>query len=157
MSPMIFRTRRDPLAAPDLLAERRYAYGRTAADDGDWRTAEEMFEQALECAPDWPPALFALGEARQRRGDAKGAAAAFRAALAADPSNPFGASARLARLEGTRLGALPAAYVARLFDGYAPRFDAHLTQRLACRMPSVIAAALEEALALTAPSDAPAF
>jgi len=137
MSPMIFRTRRDPLAAPDLLAERRYAYGRTAADDGDWRTAEEMFEQALERAPDWPPALFALGEARQRRGDAKGAAAAFRAALAADPSDPLGASARLALLEGTRLGALPAAYVARLFDGYAPRFDAHLTQRLACRMPSV--------------------
>lgn len=137
----------DPLACPDFLAERRHAYGRAAADEGDWRAAAEMFEQALERAPDWPPALFALGEAREKLGDAEGAAKTFRAALAADPSDALGASARLAFLEGTRLKALPSAYVARLFDGYAARFDTHLMDKLAYRGPALIMAALDEVLA----------
>ena len=135
----------DPLACPDFLAERRYAYGKAAEDDGHWRAAADMFEQALERAPDWPPAAFALGEAREKLGDEDGAAAAFRAAQTADPSDSLGASARLALLEGARPDALPAAYVARLFDGYAPRFDAHLKEALAYRGPALIAAALDEA------------
>jgi predicted TPR repeat methyltransferase len=38
--------------------------------------------------------------------------------------------------------ALPQAYVARLFDDYAPRFDAHLTENLGYRAPALIADAL---------------
>ena len=105
-----------------------------------------MLEQALERAPDWPPALFALGEARAKLGDANGAAEAFRASLAADPADAQGAAGRLALLgEGEPPRDLPRAYVARLFDDYAQRFDRHLVEELAYRGPALIAAAIDAA------------
>ena len=45
--------------------------------------------------------------------------------------------------ERTRRARLPQAYVARLFDDYAPRFDAHLTENLGYRAPALIADALD--------------
>ena len=105
-----------------------------------------MLEQALERAPDWPPALFALGEARAKLGDANGAAEAFRASLVADPADAQGAAGRLALLgDGEPARDLPRAYVARLFDDYAQRFDRHLVEELAYRGPASIAAAIEVA------------
>jgi predicted TPR repeat methyltransferase len=105
-----------------------------------------MLEQALERAPDWPPALFALGEARAKLGDANGAVAAFRASLAADPADALGAAGRLALLgEGEPARDLPRAYVARLFDDYAQRFDRHLVEELAYRGPALIAATIDAA------------
>ena len=88
--------------------------------------AAEMFAQALEQAPDWPPAWFALAEARQESGDV-GAAAARLAQLGL--AEPF--------------TALPEAYVAHLFDDYAPSFDKHLTKNLAYRGPALIIEALD--------------
>ena len=105
-----------------------------------------MLEQALERAPDWPPALFALGEARAKLGDANGAAEAFRASLVADPADALGAAGRLALLgEGEPARGLPRAYIARLFDDYAQRFDRHLVEELAYRGPALIAAAIDAA------------
>src|SRR6185437_4247953 len=118
---------RDPLAAGDLIAERRFAYAKAAAEEGDYSAAAEMFEQALERAPNWAAAWFALGEAREKLGDLDAAARAFRGSLAADSADAQGAAARLALIgRADAPGALPKAYVARLFDGYAPRFDKHL-------------------------------
>jgi len=134
---------RDPLASGDLIAERRFAYAKAAAGDGEWSVAAELFEQALERAPNWAAAWFALGEARERLGDLGAAAQAFRTSLAADPADAQGAAARLALIG--RAGAprgLPQAYVARLFDDYAPRFDKHLVDRLGYRAPALIAEAL---------------
>jgi predicted TPR repeat methyltransferase len=132
---------RDLLVCDDPIAERRYGYARAAARDGDWAAAAQVLEQALELAPNWPPAWFALGEARERLGEKDGAADAFRAALAADPSDAQGARGRLALLgEGSTLDALSPAYVARLFDDYAARFDAHLAGELGYRGPELIAA-----------------
>ena len=100
----------------------------------------------MERAPDWPPALFALGEARAKLGDRSGAATAFRAALAADPADAMGAAARLALIgDGKAAHNLPRAYVARLFDEYADRFDRHLVEALGYRGPALIAAAIEAA------------
>jgi predicted TPR repeat methyltransferase len=135
----------DPLACGDFIAARRHAYGKAAADDGDWAAAAEMFEQALERAPGWAPAWFALGEARERLGDRNGAIQAFLSTLTADPEDAQGAGPRLAFLgEGDALAALPEAYIARLFDDYAPRFDSHLTEALGYRAPALIVEALEE-------------
>jgi predicted TPR repeat methyltransferase len=137
---------RDALGSADPIAERRYAYARAAAEDGDWRAAAEVLEQALERAPGWAPALFALGEARAKLDDAAGAAHAFRAALVADPSDVQGAAGRLALIGAAPAGsALAPAYVARLFDDYAPRFDKHLTEALGYRGPELILAALDAA------------
>jgi predicted TPR repeat methyltransferase len=135
----------DPLACGDLIAGRRFAYARAAAEDGDFSAAAEILEQTLERVPDWAPAWFALGEACERLGDIDGAAEAFGATLAADPSDAQGAAARLALIgRGETPGALPGAYVARLFAGYAPRFDAQVTENLRYRGPALIAEALDE-------------
>jgi predicted TPR repeat methyltransferase len=134
----------DPLACADLIAHRRYAYAKLAAEDGDWRAAAEVLEQALERAPEWAPALFALAEAREKLGDRDGAAEAFNATLRADPRDAQGAAARLAQIGAADAPtALPRAYVTRLFDGYAPRFNAHLTEALAYRGPELIIGALD--------------
>ena len=129
---------RDPLASRELIAERRFAYAKAAAEEGDFRAAAEVLEQALERAPDWAGAWFALGEARGTLGELDAAAEAFRAALRSDPADAQGATARLALIgRGDAPAALPQAYVARLFDQYAPRFEAHLTERLGyCAPPS---------------------
>jgi predicted TPR repeat methyltransferase len=137
---------RDPLACGDPIAERRFAYARAAAADGDFAAAADVLEQALERAPDWAAAWFALGEAREKLGRRQGAAEAFQATLAADPEDAQGAAARLALLgAGAAPNALPQAYIARLFDDYAPRFDRHLRESLAYRAPALILAALDDA------------
>jgi predicted TPR repeat methyltransferase len=62
---------KDALACDDLLAYRRYAYARSAADDGDWRAAAEAFRASLGADPSDAqgaaarPALLGLGEDRQ--------------------------------------------------------------------------------------------
>src|SRR4029077_1479673 len=142
-SPMVPSVTRDPLAAGDLIAERRFKYAKAAAEEGDWSAAAELFEQALERAPNWAAAWFALGEAREKLGDFEAAAQAFRETLVADPADAQGAMARLALIgRGDAPGALPQAYVARLFDDYAPRFDKHLIDNLGYRAPALIAEAL---------------
>jgi predicted TPR repeat methyltransferase len=133
----------DPLAAGDFIAGRRFAYAKAAADEGDWSAAADLFEQALERAPEWAAAWFALGEAQEKLGDLDAAARAFREALVADPADAQGAMARLALIgRGDAPRALPQAYVARLFDDYAQRFDKHLTDNLGYRAPALIAEAL---------------
>lgn len=139
---------RDPLTSGDLIADRRFAYAKAAADEGDWSAAADLFEQTLERAPNWAAAWFALGEAREKLRDLDAAAQAFNATLEADPADAQGARARLALIgRGDAPATLPQAYVARLFDDYAPRFDAHLTKNLGYRAPALIA----DALSATAP------
>ncbi len=134
---------RDPLASGDLVADRRFAYAKAAAANGDLSAAAELFEQTLERAPNWAAAWFELGVAREKLGDLDAAAQAFHATLEADPADAQGAAARLALIgRGAALRALSQAYVARLFDDYAWRFDKHLIKNLGYRAPALIADAL---------------
>jgi predicted TPR repeat methyltransferase len=134
---------RDPLASGDLIADRRFAYAKAAAAGGDLSAAAELFEQTLERAPNWAAAWFSLGEVREKLGDLDAAARAFREALVADPADAQGARGRLALIgRGETAGALSPAYVARLFDDYAWRFDKHLIKNLGYRAPTLIADAL---------------
>src|SRR5580693_7096246 len=82
----------------DLLADRRYRFGRDLAGRGDFSAAADLFAQAVEAAPRFAPAFFALGEARRRLGDVAAAVAAFREALRIDPQDHCGAALHLARL-----------------------------------------------------------
>ena len=136
----------DPLASSDLIAERRFAYAKAAAKDGDWSAAADLYEQTVEQAPHWAAAWFALAEAREKLGDLDAAARAFRGTLAADAADSQGAAARLALIgRGDVPDALPPAYVARLFNDYAPRFDVHLIKNLGYRAPALIADGLSAA------------
>jgi predicted TPR repeat methyltransferase len=129
----------------DLIADRRYQYGRDLAGRGDFSAAADLFAQAIEAAPTFAPAWFALGESRGQLGDRAAAAAAFREALRHDPADRLGAALHLARLgEADAAAAMSAAYVRTLFDQYASRFDDAL-EGLAYRGPARLRAAVEAA------------
>jgi len=71
------------------------------------------------------------------------AAAAFAAYLDLDPADSMGAGTKLALLGATpRTAELAPAYVERLFDQYAPRFDKALVEGLGYSAPRHIRAAL---------------
>ena len=133
----------DPLLCHDPQAERRWSYGRLLAAESDWAGARDLFEQALERAPGFAPAWVDLGEARERLDDKAAAVEAYARAAALDREDRLGARARLARVRGERAPELSPAYVARLFDDYAKRFDRHLLEDLHYSGPEAIDGALE--------------
>jgi len=136
------------MSSGNLTADRRFAYARMLRENGDPAAAAEVIDQALEVAPNWADAYFALGEARAEAGDHAGAAAAYRRYRELVPEDSMGAALRLALLDAAPIPeAAPEAYVTRLFDEYAPRFDAALTERLAYRAPG----ALRDAITRVAP------
>ena len=132
----------------DLTADRRYAYGDAAFVEGDFVAARDLFEQTIECAPLWPPARFALGKAALALGEKEAARAAFREVLALDPEDRLGATIYLGQLGEAPV--MPDAYVAALFDEYAPRFDGHLVEALKYRAPAMLATMLADAQCLPA-------
>jgi predicted TPR repeat methyltransferase len=135
------------ISSGDLMADRRYGYGRDLASRGDLAAAADLFAQATEAAPGFAAAWFALGEMREKLGDGAGAAAAFREALRLDPGDRHGAALRLARLGAADPeGAMSPSYVRTLFDQYAPRFDGALVEGLAYRGPQRLLDAVERAL-----------
>jgi predicted TPR repeat methyltransferase len=132
----------------DLRADRRFLYAEASAAEGDHASAAELLEQCLEIVPDWAPAWFALGEAREKLGDMDAAIAAYRHTLVCDPQDVLGASLALARLGAAPIPATAApVYVARLFDQYAPRFEAHLVDGLDYRAPDLLRDAVAEVCA----------
>jgi predicted TPR repeat methyltransferase len=134
----------------DLRADRRFLYAEASAAEGDHAAAAELFEQCLEIVPDWAPARFALGVARERLGDFAAAIAAYERALTGDREGVLGASLALARLGATPIPATAApAYVARLFDQYAPRFEEHLVDGLGYRAPALLREGVAEVCART--------
>jgi predicted TPR repeat methyltransferase len=131
----------------DLIADRRYAFGRDLAVRGDLAAAADLFAQAVELAPNFTSAWFALGEARDKLGHTADAIAAFRQAQVLDPQDHHGASLYLIRLEASPLHEMPADYVRTLFDQYAPRFDAALVEGLMYRGPELLLGAVRAACA----------
>ncbi|WP_075214939.1 class I SAM-dependent DNA methyltransferase [Mongoliimonas terrestris] len=144
------------LSSGDLLADRRYAYARAYAAEGDHGAAADLYEQTLERAPGWLPALIGLADARTAKGDGAGAAEALTAALAADPDDLFGAALRLAALGRAPVPETPPeAYVRGLFDDYADRFEAALVETLKYQVPWRLGALIAEVR--PAGEGAPAF
>src|SRR3954468_56000 len=111
---------------------------RAYAADGDLAAAADLYAQAVELAPGFASAWFALGETREALGDGEAAHAAFERALAADPDDRHGAALRLARLgSGDPATEALHGYVRTLFDQYAPRFDRAL-EDLGYRAPTLL-------------------
>jgi predicted TPR repeat methyltransferase len=136
------------LSSGDVLADRRYDRAKVYAAEGDRAAAADLLTQALERAPRFASAWFALGEIRAAGGDRAGAVAAFRAALAADPDDRQGAALQLARLGAADpAAAMTPGYVRNLFDQYAPQFDRALVEGLGYRGPALLREALRAACA----------
>jgi predicted TPR repeat methyltransferase len=135
------------VSSGDLIADRRYKWAIDQTARGDFVAAADILAQTVEVAPAFATAWFALGAIRDQLGDRSGAIAAFEQARDADPDDYHGARLQLARLgSGELTPAMSEAYVRRLFDQYAARFDTALTERLAYRGPAVLRQAVERAV-----------
>jgi predicted TPR repeat methyltransferase len=136
------------VSSGDLIADRRYGFGRDLASRGDLSAAADLFAQAVEAAPGFAAAWFALGETRAKLGDGAAAAAAFREALRIDPRDRHGAALHLARLGAADPArAMSPSYVRAVFDQYAPRFDDALLEGLTYRGPQRLLEAVGRARA----------
>src|ERR1700727_238519 len=135
------------VSSGDLIADRRYKWALDHAAQGDMSGAADILAQTVELAPRFATAWFALGAIRDQLGDHDGAVTAFEQARDADPEDYHGARLQLARLgAGETTPAMTEAYVRRLFDQYAARYDTALTERLAYRGPAVLLGAIGEAM-----------
>ena len=134
------------VSSGDLIADRRCNAALELAARGDLRAAADLLEQTVEIAPRFATAWFALGSVRAQSGDRPGAIEAFTQASDADPEDFHGARLELARLKDG-VAPMSQAYVRRLFDQYAARYDEALTQNLDYRGPAVLLAAVEAATA----------
>ena len=124
----------------DLIADRRADYARMFAESGEFAEAAELMEQALEQVPSWAAGWFRLAEYAEKSGRKEAATAALQKVVALDPADIFGASLKLAVLGAAETPAAPStAYVERLFDDYADRFDTALVQRLDYTVPQTLA------------------
>lgn len=134
-----------PLAdTRSINADRRFEFARQLAERGDHLAAADLLRQAIELAPQWAEAHFSLGGALMQLGQTDEAVSAFRDYLALDATDSLGALPKLAQLGAAPVTAeLPPAYVERLFDQYAARFEKSLLDGLGYNAPHQIRAALE--------------
>lgn len=142
------------LSSGDLIADRRHDFARDLQLRGDLPAAADLLQQAVELAPQFASAWFALGEIRQLLGERDAAVEAFRKAREADPQDRSGAVMHLMRLGAEPLSAMPAGYVQSLFDQYAPRFEDALVNDLRYRGPSLL---LKAVFAVRNAAKKPAF
>lgn len=125
------------------LVDRRFEMAEGFAAHGDLAAAREILGEAMGLAPDWAAGWFRLGEWHAAAGDLVAAAAAWEAALRADPEDVLGAGLKrdLARRVPV-VESMPPAFVETLFDQYAGHFDAALVDKLGYRAPELLRAAL---------------
>jgi predicted TPR repeat methyltransferase len=127
------------MTSGNLTADRRFEYARMLREIDDPAGAADVIAQALELVPTWPEGHFALAEALAHANRKADAISAYHAYLALDPADSMGAGLRLGLLEPDAVPtAMPEAYVRRLFDEYAPRFDKSLMEGLAYRAPEAL-------------------
>ena len=142
------------MSSGDLVADRRYDFARDLQLRGDLDAAADLLRQAVELAPDFASAWFALGDLCEQLGRRADAIRAYREAARADADDRHGASLRLIRLDAAPLTAMPQGYVRTLFDQYAPRFESSLVGDLGYRGPDLLFKAV---LAVRAATRRPAF
>jgi predicted TPR repeat methyltransferase len=134
------------VSSGDLIADRRYKWAIEEARRGDLAGAADILAQALELAPRFATAWFALGAIHDSLGDRAGAIAAFTKASEADAEDYHGARLQLARLgAGEATPDMTATYVRRLFDQHAAEFDEALRDRLAYRGPELLLESVQAA------------
>jgi predicted TPR repeat methyltransferase len=125
-------------------AGRRLDLAMALKDEGDFAGAREAAAAACELAPGWVDAWFVLAESCEQLGATEEAASAYRRCLEIDPSDRFGAAARLAMIGAAAIpDRLPPSYVTALFDGTAARFEESLLGRLDYRAPQCLYEAVD--------------
>ncbi len=142
------------LSSGDLIADRRYDFARDLQLRGDFVAAADLMAQAIELAPRFTSAWFALGELCQELNQHDAAIKAYRRACETDPADRHGSRLRLMRLGALELAEMPPDYVRTLFDQYAPRFEKALVGDLNYRGPEIL---LKAVLSIFHGTGRPAF
>ena len=132
------------MSSGNMTADRRFAYAQLLRRDGDAEAAADILAQTLELVPEWPEGRFALAETLAEAGRKYDAIAAYETYLTLDPADSMGAAVKLALLTAIAPKVLPEAYLRRLFDEYAPRFEKALREKLRYRAPEILREALDE-------------
>jgi predicted TPR repeat methyltransferase len=133
------------MSSGNLTADRRFAYAQMLRRDGDAEAAADVLKQTLELVPQWAEGQFTLAESLVEAGRKYDGIAAYEGYLKLDPADSMGAAVKLALLTETKPATLPPAYLTRLFDEYAPRFEKALLEKLHYRAPQILREALDEA------------
>lgn len=134
------------VSSGDLVVDRRYRWAMDYLARGEAAAAADLLDQVVAAAPGFAVAWFSLGEIREAQGDRAGAITAFRAAASADPDDIHAARLHLGRLGvGEVTPAMTAAYVRRLFDQQAPRFERDVLDPLGYCAPRLLHEAVRAA------------
>ena len=99
--------------------------------------ASTLFARALRAKPEYVHAYEAFARAASRAGRRDEAAIVLRQLLAFDPDNTVARHLLAACVADPHYEKAPEAYICRLFDHYAPQFDASLAQ-LQYRAPTLV-------------------
>jgi predicted TPR repeat methyltransferase len=108
--------------------------------------ATTLFARALKAEPNYVHAYEGFARAAARAGRLDEAAAAFQRLLTFNPENVVARHLLAACIPDPHYEKAPEAYIRRLFDHYAPQFDASLAH-LQYRAPALITERLAAALA----------
>ncbi|MBN9243129.1 MAG: methyltransferase domain-containing protein [Mesorhizobium sp.] len=127
----------------DVLADRRAGYAEMLFSSGDHAAAADLMRDALDLSPGWALGWFRLGEMREAAGALDAAAEAWTTVLELDPRDRPGAALKLALIgRAPQAETSPSAFAEALFDQYADTFDAALVEKLAYRVPALLADAI---------------
>lgn len=118
------------------------------AEAGEFSSAADLMEQALEDAPGWAAGWMMAGDFHLKADALGSAIAAWQRAAEHDPSGALGAQMNLAAHGiGAIEPAAQAAYVEALFDQYADHFEEALLQKLDYVVPGQLADLIDDAMA----------
>lgn len=116
-------------------------------DKGEFAMALALFGEAASFDPQSVLAYILMGDVHETIGAKADAIAAYRQALIIDPDDRHGATLALARLgDAAAPSQAPAAFVRKLFDDYAERFETSLVEALHYRAPALLLDAIRHTL-----------
>jgi predicted TPR repeat methyltransferase len=113
-------------------------YGQGRVDE-----AIARYRKALAAEPEHPDTLNNLGAALHAQGRYEEALACYCKVVEKQPGNKP-ALHMIAAMTGIQPESAPSQYVARVFDDYADKFDAHLVRELEYRTPELLAKIIRE-------------
>ena len=133
----------EALKARPEFADAHNALGNVLKDRGRPDEAAACYEKALAFQPDHVDARNNLGNVFLNQGRLDDALETFRRTAEIDPAGSGYAQHMVAAITGETTESAPADYVRKLFDGYAPRFDAHLVGELGYAVPEMMRRAVD--------------
>ncbi len=125
------------LSIDPVYVEAHNNIGIALQDQGKLDEAIEAFKKALLIKPDYAAVLNNIGIVLRDQGKPEEAIETFNKALAIQPDN-VNAQHMVSALKGETGSSVPRAYVEKLFDSYANKFESSLLEKLEYNVPKIM-------------------